>query len=76
MVAVTGVVLDIKGIPIGNALVALNTEWDNTDALGEFRLSAQPGRYMLKIMRKKYKIHKEVIYIERDIDLEITLRRE
>lgn len=75
MVHVTGVVLDMRGIPIENALVALNTEWDTTSALGEFSLSVPAGKYVLKVMRKGYKTHKEVISIKEDIDLEIRLSK-
>jgi len=75
MFHVTGVVLDMRGIPIENALVALNTEWDTTNALGEFSLSVPAGKYVLKVMRKGYKTHKEVISIKEDIDLEIHLSK-
>lgn len=74
MVVIKGVVLDKRVIPIENALVAISAEWDNTNHLGEFSISVPPGTYVLKVIRKGYRIYRELKTFDTDTELEITLK--
>lgn len=70
---VYGYITDQYGNPVEGALVEVDGTTNTTDASGYYELNVASGTYVLTISKPGYEIYSESIYVNADLELNISL---